>query len=169
MSFLYVSDTVIAGGVMMTTLERNSRNTKGSSDYNAGQHDRPSGFSLGKRSVDNLAGVHPDLQALVYRCITLSQIDFFVNEGVRTLERQRSLLELGVTKTLNSRHLTGHAVDLVALKDGRASWEWPDYRAIADAMKASSSRLGVPVEWGGDWKSLKDGPHFQLPWESYPL
>ncbi|WP_235869856.1 M15 family metallopeptidase [Veronia nyctiphanis] len=70
---------------------------------------------------------------------------------------------------MNSRHLTGHAVDLGAWVCGEVRWDWPLHYRIADAVKAASIELGIPIEWGGDWKSFPDGPHFQLPWAEYPL
>ncbi len=72
------------------------------------------------------------------------------------------------TTTSNSRHLTGHAVDLAAWVDNTVSWEWKYYYQIADAMKQAASELNVSIDWGGDWKSFKDGPHFELTWSKYP-
>lgn len=126
------------------------------------------GFILGKRSRTRLKGVHPDLVRVVELAIKKTPIDFTVGEGLRTLRRQKRLLKEGKTTTLNSRHLTGHAVDLFPLVNGRPSWDWQYYYPMADAMKEAAKELGVPLEWGGDWKSFKDGPHFQLPWSKYP-
>lgn len=125
-------------------------------------------FKLGPTSILRLQQVHSDLVKVVERAIQLSEIDFTVLEGIRTKERQAELLKAGTTTTMNSRHLTGHAVDLGALVGGKVRWDWPLYFKIADAMKAASSELGIPVEWGGDWKKFKDGPHWQLPHKEYP-
>lgn len=125
-------------------------------------------FTLGAKSLANLATVHPDLQRIVKRAIEISPIDFRVGEGIRTLARQKQLVAAGASKTMNSRHLTGHAVDLLALVDGEVRWDWPLYHQIAKGMKAAAAELGIPLEWGGDWRSFKDGPHWQLPWASYP-
>ncbi|WP_411692198.1 M15 family metallopeptidase, partial [Escherichia coli] len=73
------------------------------------------------------------------------------------------LVTTGKSQTMNSRHLTGHAVDVVAYVGNQVSWEWPLYEKIAAAFRQASQELNIPVEWGGDWKTLKDGPHFQLP------
>lgn len=121
-------------------------------------------YKLGRRSLQRLGGVNNDLVAIVKRAITISDIDFTVLEGMRTLERQKKLLASGASTTLNSRHLTGHAVDLGAWVDGTVSWHWPHYHKIADAMMRAAEELGIELEWGGDWKSFPDGPHFQLPW-----
>ncbi|GAA3704241.1 hypothetical protein GCM10022421_08840 [Oceanisphaera sediminis] len=124
-------------------------------------------FRLSKRSEQNLQGVHPDLAAVVHKALSLTFVDFMVTEGVRTPERQRQLVKKGASQTLNSLHLPqadgyAHAVDLAAWV-GEVRWDWPLYHKIADAMKMASSELGIPIEWGGDWSTLKDGPHFQLP------
>lgn len=124
-------------------------------------------FMLGSRSVSRLKGVHPDLVAVVNRAIKLTEVDFAVLEGLRTHTRQIELVKAGASQTMNSRHLTGHAVDLGAYVGGAVRWDWPLYYKIAAAMKKAAAELGVPIEWGGDWKSLKDGPHFQLPWKDY--
>lgn len=113
-------------------------------------------------------GVHPDLVAVVKLAIQLSEIDFCVTEGLRTVERQKELYKAGATTTMRSRHLTGHAVDLAAMVWGKIRWDWPLYDKIAKAMKAAAGQLNVDLEWGGDWRTFKDGPHFQLSWASYP-
>lgn len=125
-------------------------------------------FRLGLRSLSRLEGVHPDLVGVVKYAIEITSVDFAVLEGVRTKERQKVLFAQGATKTMNSRHLTGHAVDLGAYIDGTVAWDWPLYHKIAEAMKTAAAYRRIPIEWGGDWKSFPDGPHFQLPWESYP-
>ena len=125
-------------------------------------------YKLGPTSLLRLQDVHPDLVKVVERAIELTEIDFTVLEGRRAKERQAELLKAGATTTMNSRHLTGHAVDLGALVGGKVRWDWPLYYKIADAMKAASAELGIPVEWGGDWKKFKDGPHWQLPHKEYP-
>ena len=131
-------------------------------------------FKLGKRSLSNLEGVHPDLVKVVNRAIELTEVDFTVIEGLRTKVRQAQLLKEKKTTTSNSRHLTGHAVDLAAwvvsedTGKGTISWDWKYYHQIADAMKQAAKELNVSIQWGGDWKKFKDGPHFQLIWSKYP-
>lgn len=115
-----------------------------------------------------LRSVHPDLQKVVLQCAKTSAIDFIVTEGKRSLERQRQLKAAGASQTMRSRHLTGHAVDLAVKVGGKVRWDWPLYSALAKEMKAAAKAVGVPLEWGGDWKTLKDGPHYQLPWKGYP-
>lgn len=119
-------------------------------------------FSLSQRSRDKLAGVHPDLVRVVERAIELTEIDFVVTEGLRTVERQKQLVAAGASATMNSRHITGHAVDVAALVAGEVRWDWPLYAKIARAFGLAAMELGVKIVWGGSWASFKDGPHFEL-------
>ena len=125
-------------------------------------------FKLGKRSLERLEGVHEDLRAVIERAIEITPIDFTVLEGLRSLERQRKLYNSRASTTMNSRHLTGHAVDIAPYVDGEVRWDWPLYYPVAAAVKKAAVELNVDVEWGGDWSKFKDGPHWQLPWEDYP-
>jgi peptidoglycan LD-endopeptidase CwlK len=125
-------------------------------------------FKLGNRSLERLEGVHPDLVSVVKRAIGETEVDFTVLEGLRSEERQRKLVESGASTTMRSRHLSGHAVDLGAYVDGSVRWDWPLYDKIAVAMKKAASDIGVRLEWGGDWSTFRDGPHFQLSRQDYP-
>lgn len=125
-------------------------------------------YKFSKRSENNLVGVNADLVKIVRLALELSSVDFGITEGVRSKERQKQLLAEGKSQTMNSRHLTGHAVDVVAYLGSQISWEWKYYEQIATAFKRAAAELNIPVEWGGDWKTLKDGPHFQLPHRDYP-
>lgn len=124
-------------------------------------------FKLSKRSLDRMAGIHPDLDRVVRRAIELTEVDFVVTEGLRTPARQVELVKAGASKTLNSRHITGHAVDLAAWV-GEVRWDWALYHKLADAMKRAASELGVVIVWGGSWRSFPDGPHFELDRKVYP-
>ncbi len=125
-------------------------------------------YIFGERSERNLLFVHPDLVRIARRALELTLEDFGISEGVRTLERQKQLLKSGKSQTLNSRHLTGHAIDILAYPTPKGSWDFSDYELIAPAFKQASRELSIPVEWGGDWQTFKDGVHFQLPWSVYP-
>lgn len=125
-------------------------------------------FKLGPRSLLNLRGVHPDLVRVVKRAIGLSEVDFTVIEGLRSLARQKELLAKGATKTLRSRHLNGFAVDIAPYVGGSIRWDWPLFDHIENAMKEAARLENVKIEWGGDWVTFKDGPHWQLPLASYP-
>ncbi len=122
---------------------------------------------LDSRSLARLKGVHPDLVRVVMRAAEITAVPFIVTEGLRTLARQKQLVAAGASRTLNSRHLTGHAVDLAAKVGNEVRWDWPLYARLAEAMKTAAAQENVPIEWGGDWTKLKDGPHFQLPAKTY--
>lgn len=124
-----------------------------------------------------LSGVHPTLEAIVMEASAKSAVPFTVIEGLRTAERQRELVARGASKTLTSRHLTGHAVDLwpldpatgKALPAGTKAAEarlWADLRQIAATMKSVAAARGIAIEWGGDWGW--DAPHVQLPRATFP-
>lgn len=125
-------------------------------------------FNLSKASRARLVGVHPELVAIVERAIQLTPVDFKITEGLRSVTRQKELFAAKATQTMNSRHLTGHAVDVVALVGGSVRWDWPLYGRIAVAFKQAALERGSPIVWGGDWKTLKDGPHFELDRKRFP-
>jgi len=133
-------------------------------------------MTLSKRSLEKLEGVHPHLQQIVMKAVDLSPVAFCITEGVRSYDRQKKLVAQGASKTMNSRHLTGHAVDLAAMIDPdddgnfEISWKWHLYATLANAMKAAALEIVGPerLEWGGDWLTFKDGAHFQLSWQYYP-
>jgi peptidoglycan L-alanyl-D-glutamate endopeptidase CwlK len=122
-------------------------------------------YRLSNKSLQKLDGIHPDMVAVVKLAITITGQDFSVGEGLRSVSRQKKLVATGKSTTMNSRHITGHAVDLFPYP---LSWDWEYFYPIADAMKAAAKELKIDLEWGGDWKSFPDGPHFQLSWEGYP-
>ena len=150
-------------------------------------------MTLSARCETRLAGVHPDLVRVV-RNLAAGGAVFRVVEGLRTVERQRDLVASGASQTMNSRHITGHAVDLVPMIDGAVSWDWKHFYPLADAFRAASVQEKVPIIWGGAWgllmsdyataragqdrykermKSLGvrpflDGPHFELARAFYP-
>jgi peptidoglycan L-alanyl-D-glutamate endopeptidase CwlK len=125
-------------------------------------------YVLGARSRARLKGVHPDLVRVVELALTYSPHDFTITEGLRTVARQRELKAAGASQTMNSRHITGHAIDFAVLVGGKVRWDWPLYGPVADAFKRAAKELKVPIVWGGDWVSLRDGPHIELRRKEYP-
>ena len=152
-------------------------------------------YNLGKSSLDKLAKVHPDLAKVVSRAITITDQDFTVVEGFRTLERQKQLVASGASQTMKSRHLTGHAVDLAPWVNGTIDWNGTArFDTIAEAVRQAAIKENVEVLWGGAWllslnyydsaaqafdayvherqkagrKPFIDRPHFQLSWRNYP-
>lgn len=157
----------------------------------------PSKFVLGARSWGELRGVHPVLVELVERALSMSEMDFGVHDGIRTITEQRALLASGASFTLDSRHLTGHAVDLVPWVGGKFRWEWPLIFPMARVVHQAAEEMHVGLIWGGVWDRLfhtldgsnleaeqlryikrnqdakakrifLDGPHFELVRDLYP-
>lgn len=130
-------------------------------------------MTLTARDEQRLTGVHPDLVRVVRRAALLTDLPFAVLEGVRTVARQKQLVAQGASKTMNSRHIPGRdgfakAVDIAPMIGGKISWDWPLYHRLAKVMKAAAMQEQVQIEWGGDWRTFKDGPHWQLPHKAYP-
>lgn len=119
-------------------------------------------MKLSASSLAKLKGVHPDLVRVIKKAAEITKVEFAVIEGLRTLERQKQLVAAGASKTLKSRHLTGHAVDVVPVVDG-IRWDWPLFHKLAPFIQAAARAENVPIEWGGLWTSFPDGPHWQLP------
>lgn len=125
-------------------------------------------MKLSARDESRMAGLHPDLVRVIRRAAAATEVPFAVIEGMRTLATQKAYVAKGASKTMKSRHLTGHAIDIAPMMDGEISWAWPLYHKLAPVVKAAAAAEKVPLEWGGDWRSFKDGPHWQLPWKVYP-
>jgi len=108
-------------------------------------------FQLSKRSHDRLFGVNPKLVAVVNRAIELTTVDFGVTEGLRTVETQEAYVKAGKSQTMNSKHIGGNAVDLVAYINGGVSWELNLYDNIAEAMRTAAIENDLPLRWGAAW------------------
>lgn len=121
-----------------------------------------------KRSLNNLKGVHPDLRRVIDRALQDSPVDFIVIEGLRSTERQKELVSSGASRTMNSRHLTGHAVDLLPIGPNGAEFAWPLYNKLGPAVEKAAEAEGVEITWGGRWSKFRDGPHFELKRDAYP-
>lgn len=125
-------------------------------------------FSLSRKSLAKLGGVHPDLIKVVKRAIELTSVDFGITEGLRSVSRQKELVAQGKSQTMRSRHLTGHAVDIVAYKNGKVSWANHLYDKIAAAFFEAAEEYDINIVYGGNWKTFKDCCHFELNRENYP-
>jgi peptidoglycan L-alanyl-D-glutamate endopeptidase CwlK len=119
-------------------------------------------FSFGNRSKERLNGVHPDMVKVMEKAIKESPLDFSITEGLRTKERQQELFSAGKSQTMNSRHLTGKAVDIAVLVDGKVTWDLKYYRIVTDHIKKVAKELDIPIVCGIDWTSFVDGPHIEL-------
>ena len=131
------------------------------------------GFKLSNRSKSNLIGVDDRLVKVIHRALEISPADFAVIEGLRTIEKQRENIRKGVSKTMDSRHLTGHAVDILpsAIKSGM-NWDLHYFMPVLKAIKQAGDELGVPLRFGVNWKSdpdlpietkFIDAPHIEIP------
>lgn len=147
-------------------------------------------FQFSRRSLDKLASVHTDLQRVAERALQISEVDFSVTQGRRTLDEQRRLYGKGRTaaqckrmgvpssyarpnenrvtwiRPENGNHLSGRAIDVAPFVNGRLEWDNNGklglWPKIAVAFKLAAQELGVSIEWGGDWDGTKDRPHFEL-------
>ena len=117
---------------------------------------------LSEKSLAKMAGVDSRLQAVMGAAAAICPLQFIITEGLRSKERQAMLYKAGKTQTLNGNLCKGRAVDVAVIIDGKADWTWKNYRTVAAAVKAAAIQMNIAVEWGGDWVTLKDGPHFQL-------
>ena len=125
------------------------------------------------RTEKNLKSVHPDLAKVFRLAYGRAAVKPVITSEPRTLAEQRKLVANGASRTMNSRHLPSsdgfvRALDICFFIDGKISWKPSLYKTFADIMKAAAKELKIPIEWGGDWRTFKDGPHFQLPWKQYP-
>jgi peptidoglycan LD-endopeptidase CwlK len=130
-------------------------------------------MKLSAKDEERLKRAHPDLAKVIRRCAEITTVPFVVLQSDRTLAQQRENVRKGVSKTMKSRHLISEdgfvrAVDVAPLEGKNASFAWPLYHKLAPQMKKAAKDVKVPIEWGGDWKTFKDGPHWQLPWKQYP-
>ena len=108
-------------------------------------------YELSKRSLERLEGVDARLVSVVKRAIQVTRVDFGVIQGLRTPEEQKKMYSRGVSRTMKSKHLTGHAVDLMVYVGSRGSWELNLYDDVADAMKLAATQQGVSIRWGAAW------------------
>jgi len=124
-------------------------------------------FKLGKRSLSNLEGVHPDLVKVVKRAIELTECDFTITEGLRSKATQALYVKQGKSQTMNSKHLEGLAVDLAAWVNGTINWNFDYYFKIADAVRAAALELNIKVRWGGAWRYLNDYDSSKRAYDAY--
>lgn len=129
-------------------------------------------MALNEKSLKLLDDAHPDLKKVAIRAEQLSPYRFIITETKRSSETQEANVKKGASKTMRSRHVghVAYALDYAVEIDGRIVWKpWGLYEAVADAFKQAAKELRIPVEWGGDWRTFKDGCHIQLPWLDYPV
>lgn len=112
-------------------------------------------YKLSNTSLNRLKGIKPSLHRVVERAIFLSDVDFMVVEGLRTKAKQAEYVKKGASQTMNSKHLTGDAVDIVPFVNGKADWDnWDNIFTMTEAMQKAARELGVAIKWGGAWVVL---------------
>lgn len=129
-------------------------------------------FRFGKKSEEKLASVHRDLSRVARKALELSPVDFGITEGLRSEEKQKQLVAEGASKTMKSKHLTGHAIDIACFVDGEITWDLEYYKVVANAFALASNECKVNLRWGGSWKvnnfildpenKFVDAVHFEL-------
>ncbi len=130
-------------------------------------------MKLSSNDLARLKRVHPDLVKVIKRAASITNVPFEILQADRTVAQQQENVKHGVSQTMHSRHLIDasglvYAVDVAPLVGGEPSFSWPVYYKLAPIIKQAARDVGVMVQWGGDWKKFKDGPHWQLPWGKYP-
>lgn len=118
-------------------------------------------MSLTKISIQRLNTVVPELRAVILEAIKEAEIyglNVQIAETSRNIETQKKYLAQGNSQTLKSYHLRDKAVDVFI----NGGWRFEDYKKFADIVKRVASKRGKKITWGGDWKTLIDGPHFQI-------
>lgn len=126
-------------------------------------------YKLSKRSLKRLNGVNSLLIAIAVDSIENSPYDFGIPQhgGKRTASEQYELYTRKVSRLdgyqKRSYHQTGNAFDIYGYIDGKATWEEKVLKEIADhIIKTAKAQYNVDLEWGGNWESFKDMPHFQI-------
>jgi peptidoglycan L-alanyl-D-glutamate endopeptidase CwlK len=108
-------------------------------------------YKLSNASLARLDGLTPPLIEVVKRAIEYTNVDFGVTCGMRTVAEQQELFDKGASQTMQSKHLEGLAVDVVAYVGSRISWEHNLYDDIADAFKMAAQEVGIGIKWGAAW------------------
>ena len=118
-------------------------------------------------SLHRLSDAHPDLQRVMIEGAKECPVAIEISEVLRTSARQAELVKAGASKTMDSRHLTGHAADFYVTVGGKARWDWPLYVTAGAHIKKVAAEINIAIVWGGDWK-MRDGPHIELNRKFYP-
>ena len=141
-------------------LPRFARNDVG--DEGTEETERSNVMELSKLSLERLEGVDERLKAVVIECAARCLFPFNVSEGLRTVEQQREYVKQGKSRSMNSKHLTGKAVDLYPLTMNRKQVDWSRFEELADLMFQVAKDQDTEIVWGGNWKTLVDKCHFEL-------
>ena len=121
-------------------------------------------FYFSKRSEAFLNEVNPKLKNIAKEALKITRIDFAIISGKRTIKEQKELVKKGKSKTLNSRHLSGNAIDIAPIDPitGKGKFDRVLALEIATAFYQAAQNQNIKIEWGGTWKNFEDIPHFEL-------
>lgn len=119
-------------------------------------------YKFSQRSLEKLKGVDERLVEVMKIALTKSKNDFGITEGLRDIETQKRYVAEGKSQTMKSYHLEGKAVDVVIYKNGKVTWDLKYYKELNDLVQEIAKEKGYKITWGGSWKTLVDGPHFQI-------
>jgi len=123
---------------------------------------------LDERSERCIASLHPQVQPLARELVKIAAehgVEIRVISGNRSYEDQNVLFAQGrttagkiVTRAQGgwSNHNFGLAFDIGVWENGHYQEESKSYRIVGNLGKA------IGLEWGGDWKSIVDEPHFEV-------
>jgi len=118
------------------------------------------GFVWGKSSLNELKGVDKRLVECATLALTKYSLqDYRCYDGLRTPAEQAKHVKAGNSRTMQSKHLDGLAVDLVPVIGGILKWDWNGCYKIAYAMDQAATELGIAhlITWGGAWdRKLSD-------------
>lgn len=130
-------------------------------------------MQLSAGDLAKLSCLHPDLKKVILEAARITTIPITIGETKRSVAQQAKNIAKGVSWTMHSRHIQApdgyvYAADIMPVVNGKASWNWSVYYRLAPIIEQAAKNMGVVVEWGGAWKKTPDGPHWQLPWATYP-
>ncbi len=118
-----------------------------------------------KSNLEKLAK-HTKVAALKwYDYCVKNNINILIYETIRSKVKQREYVNSGASKTMNSYHIVGQALDFVPVND-KGETLWGGYGA-SDVVEAISYAKSLGFEWGGEWKSFVDKPHLQFNYKGY--
>lgn len=120
---------------------------------------------ISSRSIKNIQEIDPKLALIVGMVLARGKADLTITCGLRSLEDQQKAFKDGFSKldgiNKKSKHQIGKAIDFIPYPFNG----WDDiesFKKVGEELKFCADYLGIKNSYGGDWKSFKDYPHFQL-------
>ena len=140
-------------------------------------------YKFGKTSKEKLSSCHEDLQLIMSEVIKITNVDFGIAEGHRSIEKQKQYFKEGKSKIDGVNKKGKHnynpslAVDIYPYFDNGAKWDNEHLSYLSGIIHAVSEmlfadgKISHKVRWGGNWdmdgvilidQSFDDRPHFEL-------